>query len=231
MPQNFPFNGTVLTNNMGINGANPKMQLGGTEPGALYYETVEVAGTYYIVQNAAYNTFASVWVQTDVTKASFATAYFGGLMSFLTVPAGTPAFASWNTATGTSFTGNLAGNVVGNVTGNVTGNLSGATVTLTGMLQAGSVNSNGSYVPPVFTASGSPVPSTAHVVQDKVTASGASTTVTLAGSAAFTSANSYVVTVYDSNANTYVVLTAQTASSFTFSSTSTHVYLFTAVGT
>lgn len=91
--------------------------------------------------------------------------------------------------------------------------------------------STATYVPPVYTAAGAAVASTEHVVQDKVTAAGASTTVTLSGAAAFTSSTSYTLYVYDETTLAAAVVTAKAAGSFSFTSVNTQVYTFFAIGT
>lgn len=84
---------------------------------------------------------------------------------------------------------------------------------------------------PVLTAAGGQVASTAHCVAGTITAAGASTTITLAGSAAFTAGQAWVYYVFDATAGTLVTtLSGLSNTGFTFASTSGHVYMYFAIG-
>lgn len=86
------------------------------------------------------------------------------------------------------------------------------------------------YVAPCFTNAGAAVNSTWHNVFGTVNAVGASTSVTLTNSAIFTSAASFVCLVIDQATGAIATLTAQTASSFTFTSVNAHSYTYTLMG-
>jgi hypothetical protein len=81
---------------------------------------------------------------------------------------------------------------------------------------------------PAYTA-GVPAASTFHIVYGTITASAISTTYTFVGPEVFTTAD-YVLYVEDVTALTIAVVTAQTASAFTVTSTIGDVYAFTAIG-
>lgn len=81
----------------------------------------------------------------------------------------------------------------------------------------------------VYNAAGTQLASTYHAVKGSVTAAGASTTVTLAGSAVFADAT-YAVFLYDNAAPQTLIAVTPLAGSFTFTSTSTHVYTYIAFG-
>lgn len=106
MPQNFPYSGQVLTNAIGISDSYPKIQFGGTEPGALYFEDVEVAGVMYQkVQNASYFKWSNSWVLVNPTLPAYAIALVNGTMTAFTSPAGVTPFTQWVTV----------GAIVGNI--------------------------------------------------------------------------------------------------------------------
>lgn len=125
--QNLPFNGQVITNDLAINDTSPKLQFGGTETGALYFEFVEIAGTFYQgVQNAAYIKWSNEWILIDQTKPAYALAIVNGTMQQLSNPAGNTPFTSWQTV------GNIVGKpqVVGVQSGVVCDGSVSTTVTL-----------------------------------------------------------------------------------------------------
>jgi hypothetical protein len=96
MPQNFPFNGVILTNDIAVNDSYPKVQFGGTESGAVYFEDVEVAGTMYQkVQNASYDKWSNSWILVNPALPAFAVSLLNGSMTALTSPAGLTPFAAW----------------------------------------------------------------------------------------------------------------------------------------
>jgi hypothetical protein len=99
MPQNFPFNGVILTNDIAVNDSYPKVQFGGTESGAVYFEDVEVAGTMYQkVQNASYDKWSNSWLLVNPTLPAFAVSLLNGSMTALTSPAGLTPFTAWQFA-------------------------------------------------------------------------------------------------------------------------------------
>jgi hypothetical protein len=104
-----------------------------------------------------------------------------------------------------------------------------AWIDATGRIEGRSDGSTLGYVPPAYLASGAITANTMHCVVDKVTAGGASTTVTLSGAAAFSSAN-YAVFIENDTTFALVAPTAQAAGSFSFVSVNTTVYAFTACG-
>lgn len=125
--QNLPFNGTVVTNDLAVTDTYPKIQLSGTESGALYFEFVEIAGTLYQgVQNAAYIKWSNEWILIDPTKPAYALAIINGTMTQLTNPAGNTPFTTWQTV------GNVVGKpqVVGIQTGAVCDGSAPTTVSL-----------------------------------------------------------------------------------------------------
>jgi hypothetical protein len=156
----------------------------------------------------------------DVTSAESASAgkHFFGTNGTLYLDGGV--------TTGSAFTihgGNFnqsSGNAfnAGNSSMSSTGITSAATVRAT-------LSSVVSYVPPVYVAAGTSVASTMHCISDTVTAAGISTTVTLTAPAAFASAN-YALFIEDETGLSSVLPTAQSSSSFTFTSVTTHVYAF-----
>jgi len=82
---------------------------------------------------------------------------------------------------------------------------------------------------PVYNAAGT-LQNSAHIVQDTVTLSGGTATVTLSGSAAFSSATSYTCTANDQTATNPVKVTQNSGSSITFTGTGTDVIRYIAVG-
>lgn len=105
---NYPFVGNAQTfqNDFAINNANPGMEYGGTENGALYYEDREIAGAMYRVQNATYNKISQSWVLINPALPAYGTALLAnGTTQFLTSPAGTSPFTSWTIAYSTTNTG------------------------------------------------------------------------------------------------------------------------------
>jgi hypothetical protein len=72
---------------------------------------------------------------------------------------------------------------------------------------------------------------TGHEVCDTVTAASATTTVTLAGSAAFTGQHTYYVGILDTNNGSSPTPTLISGTSFSFPSTSGHIYVFVCKGT
>lgn len=87
-------------------------------------------------------------------------------------------------------------------------------------------------VVPAYVSAGTAVASTFHIVLDTVTATGASTTVTLTApsTGAFASAN-YLLLIVDLAAQgTLIAPSAQAAGSFSFASTNTHSYIYLAIG-
>lgn len=130
---NFPFNGQVFTNDIAVNDSTPKVQWGGTELGALYFEDVEVAGTMYQkVQNAAYNKWANAWVLVDPTKAAYAIANTNGVLTFLSSPIGVTPFTAWQSANGGLTTAKFAVDSSGNIT--TPGNVSAQNLNASGAL-------------------------------------------------------------------------------------------------
>lgn len=96
MPQNYPYSGQQFTNNILITGPNPKIAFGGTETGALYFETVEVAGTiYFSVQNASFNEWAQQWVLVNPGLPAFALAIINGTLTTLKQNAFVTPFTTW----------------------------------------------------------------------------------------------------------------------------------------
>jgi hypothetical protein len=82
---------------------------------------------------------------------------------------------------------------------------------------------------PTYNAAGVNVSQARHQISDSVTASGISTTVTLTGLAAFATA-AYLLLILDETGLTYIAPSAQTASSFTFTSVASRTYTFFAIG-
>jgi len=82
---------------------------------------------------------------------------------------------------------------------------------------------------PVYNAAGT-LQNAVHVVQDTVTLVGGTATITLTGSAAFTSATSYTCTANDQTAANPVKVTQTSGSSITFDGTGTDVIRFIAIG-
>jgi hypothetical protein len=107
--QNWPFTGPTVTNDLGVNEANPGIQFGGTENGAIYFEEREVAGTLYRVQNATWNAFASKWLLVNTALPAYAVALTSaGVTQFLTSPANTSPFTTWTIAWAIDKSGNAA---------------------------------------------------------------------------------------------------------------------------
>lgn len=102
MPQNFPYNGQILNNDIAISENNPGLQFNGTETNGVYFENREVAGTFYLAQNASYNTFSGQWVLVDSTKPAYAISTKNGTTQYLYSPAGTTPFSSWTAYAGVS---------------------------------------------------------------------------------------------------------------------------------
>jgi hypothetical protein len=84
------------------------------------------------------------------------------------------------------------------------------------------------YVPPVYTTAGVCQAAQSKIVLGNVTAAGASTTVTLTGSAQFTGL--YIAFIQDSSTSAMIYPTTRSNASFVFASTSGHVYYFLLVG-
>lgn len=125
--QNFPFNGQIFTNDIAVNDTYPKVQFGGSEPGAVYFEDVEVAGTMYQkVQNASYNKWSGKWLLVDPSQPAYAIAIVNGTVQQLSSPAGGTPFSSWQVI------GNIAGKpqVIGIQSGVVCDGSASVTVTL-----------------------------------------------------------------------------------------------------
>jgi len=81
-----------------------------------------------------------------------------------------------------------------------------------------------------LTHAGAAAAATLGIIVDSVTAAGASTTVTLTGSAVRANANFFVLIQDQAALGTLIAPSAQTASSFTFTSTNTHVYSYIIIG-
>jgi len=103
--------------------------------------------------------------------------------------------------------------------------VAGTNVTVSGTFPAQTVNAR----IPVYSAGGTLAAATLHIVYGQITASGTSTTITLSGSAAFTSTTYFLIVTDVATAATAVV-TAQATGSFTFTSTSSHTYQYFALG-
>ena len=88
---------------------------------------------------------------------------------------------------------------------------------------------DGTSVPGVFNAAGTQQ-TAAHIVQDTVTLVGGTATVTLSGSAAFSSATSYSCVAIDETSAAAVKVTQTSGTSITFTGTGTDVIRFIAVG-
>lgn len=86
-----------------------------------------------------------------------------------------------------------------------------------------------SYVAPTYTNSGTAVASTWHCIGGKVTAAGASTTVTLSAPSIFAD-TSYALVVENFTTLASAVITAQATGSFAFTSISSDVYNYAACG-
>ena len=83
---------------------------------------------------------------------------------------------------------------------------------------------------PVFNAAGTRT-NLPHIVADKATlAAGGTVVITLTGSAAYTSATSYVVAAVDTTANHSVLITQTSGTSFTITGTGSNVINFICVG-
>lgn len=84
---------------------------------------------------------------------------------------------------------------------------------------------------PALLNTGLQVANTVHCVVGTVTAAGASTSVSLAGAAAFTAGQAWLYLVMDASAGTIVTaMSGLSNTGFTFASTSGHVYMYFAIG-
>lgn len=112
------------------------------------------------------------------------------------------------------------------------GTSSTSNLVVNGTLQAARSNSGvTSYLPPTYIAAGTATPSTIHIVSDRVTASGASTTVTLQGPAAFSSAVSYLCLVQDVSSSALITPAQISGTSFSFTSVNGRTYFIFLIGT
>src|SRR5947207_1261792 len=83
---------------------------------------------------------------------------------------------------------------------------------------------------PIYNSSGT-IQNIAHIVQDTVTLSGGTATVTLTGSAAFSSASSYTCVAIDETGTNAIKVTQTSGSSITFTGTGTDVIRYICIGT
>lgn len=79
----FPFsNGTnnpsVTQNDVQIQNSDPGLGFSGQESGGIYVDTREVAGSFWVAQNAIFNKTSQVWQQILTGQPSYATQYLGG---------------------------------------------------------------------------------------------------------------------------------------------------------
>ncbi len=83
---------------------------------------------------------------------------------------------------------------------------------------------------PIYNSTGT-IQNIAHIVQDTVTLSGGTATVTLTGSAVFSSASSYTCVAIDETGTNAVKVTQTSGSSITFTGTGTDVIRYICIGT
>lgn len=103
-----------------------------------------------------------------------------------------------------------------------------------GLETRASGQSTNTYVPPVYTSAGAAAASTLHLVNDTVTASGNTTTITLSGAAVYSSATAFscvVMGIAGGGAGAIAGATPNTASSFTFNSVTGVQYRYLCAGT
>jgi hypothetical protein len=145
-------------------------------------------------------TTAAAQMLTDGTNVLFRT-YLSGASTFF-----------FQNSTGGSNLASIdaSGNIVANGT---------AQATVSGTL---------SLLPPMLNLSGTAKSKFAHMCQGNVTATGASTTITLPGAGAFVNAVSWAV--FDATANAAAAVTATSLTAVTFTSINTHIYTITAIG-
>lgn len=93
----------------------------------------------------------------------------------------------------------------------------------------GNISSTGTGVMPLFGATGTPV-NAPHMVQGTATLSSGAATVTLSGSAVFTSSSSYACTANDTTAAAPVKVSQTSGTSITFAGTGTDVVQFMCAG-
>lgn len=99
-----------------------------------------------------------------------------------------------------------------------------------GALSGSSDGTHEGTTPPTYSAAGAAAASSYHCVKDVVTASGASTSVTLSGPAAFGNAD-YTLSIENVTALASINPSAQASGSFSFASINTDVYSYLACGT
>jgi hypothetical protein len=99
-----------------------------------------------------------------------------------------------------------------------------AGVQIKGNLTTTSNGTNEAFVPPLYNASGGALGGTTHSVAGAVTASGASTTITLSSASAFTTAGFGFV--LDATAGTIAAVAVSITTSITFTSINGHAYAY-----
>jgi hypothetical protein len=107
--QFYPYEGTSITSNLTISGANPALELVGTETGGGTTELLEIAGGTFILNNVIYNTATSKFNLVNSAKAgSGMFVANSGTVTMYGAPSATAPWTTWpQTLWGTSATGSL----------------------------------------------------------------------------------------------------------------------------